>query len=129
MTPIIALAGLADAGIYYSFVMWRVLTVAAIAMAIWAAVRPTKGRLWVSAVSMFSLVVLLQPWSYFLPQPPSVDPDVEYWQGKWRLFSAMLVGSAAFSAALTIAGARRLKRKKEPKQTPEPMPLKQHGSS
>jgi hypothetical protein len=104
----LALAGLAEAGIYYSILLWRVMAITSVALACWAVLRPSKRKVFGAIGLMAVVVAIVQPWTDFGVQSYTEDPDVGYWQERWRDLSSFLVGAAAVCSAFSILASRRL---------------------
>ena len=129
MKPIIALAGMAEAGIYYSIILWRALVLISLAIGVWAHFRPSKKKIWGSVGIMAVVVAIVQPWADFVEQPVTSDDDVEYWRGQWREFSVMLIIAAIVCVLLATGNHLRFRKKKTPDQPPEPTALNGRGSA
>jgi hypothetical protein len=94
----IAMAGLAEAAIYYGLLIiyggfWAVAGLLA-----WSWWKRSLTTVIIGLVIILVAGFLLQPWSAFAP-PTSDDPDEAYWIGRFRtasvIWSLLLVATAA----------------------------------
>jgi hypothetical protein len=102
MKTTLAMAGLAEAGEYYSILLWRGMIGIAVILALWGFVRRSRTKAWFALGIISITVAVVQPWWDFAKQPPPADPDAVYWLAQWRVLSMTLIGGFIFSVALVI---------------------------
>ncbi len=103
----LAMAGLAEAGEYFSILFWRGVIGVALLLAVLGFFRRSRNLAWIALVVVVIATVAVQPWTDFMTHPLPEDPDVIYWLSKWRELSIMLIGASVLTVLFTVGTIRR----------------------
>ena len=106
MTSIVAMAGLAEAAVYFGLLIVGALLFAAIVSLIFAFRWRSTRAATIACIFLGIATLLLQPWSVFAPPSDASDPDQLYWLERCRIVSAIWASIFVATIACLIRVAR-----------------------